>query len=254
MARHPYLDHDGPIAFAHRGGTTAAPENTLAAFEHAESLGYRYMETDVHRTADGALVAFHDPDLSRTCGVTRRIEDMTAAEIADIRVQGDDGSEHEIPLMADLFERFPAARFNIDAKSDDAVEPLAALVRDRELLERVCLASFSVRRLRRLRALLGDGLMTNMSAVEVAPLRVAGRVSSKLHRTAQVPAAVRRLAVVDERFLRRAHDVGIPVHVWTINDRTEMERLLDLGVDGIMTDETALLRDVFIERGLWPGT
>ncbi len=247
MSGHPYLDHDGPIPFAHRGGTSTAPENTLASFEHAHSLGYRYLETDAHVTTDGVLVSFHDPDLTRTCGIERNIAEMSAADVAQARVD----HEHPIPLLADLIERFPDARFNIDAKSDESVEPLADLVRTRGLIDRVCLASFSFSRLRALRRLLGPGLITNMSPPEIAPLRVFGRLPGGINRSAQVPTTMKGLRVVDERFIRHAHRAGIQVHVWTINDRVEMERLLDLGVDGIMTDETELLRDVFVERGLW---
>ena len=257
MARHPYLDHPDldpswPIAFAHRGGHDAAPENTLAAFEHAVSLGYRYLETDVHRTTDGVLVSFHDPDLNRTCGVDGRIGEMTAAAVADARVQGDDGIEYAIPLMSDLFEAFPNARFNIDAKSEESVEPLAALIMEFDALDRVCLASFELRRLRKLRSLLGIGLLTNMSPAEVVALRTIGRLPGRAQRAAQVPVKAGPVTVVNKRLIVSAHVSEIPVHVWTVNERAEMERLLDMGVDGIMTDETELLRDVFVERGIWP--
>lgn len=248
MAAHPYLEHDGPIAFAHRGGHDVAPENTMASFEHAVSLGYRYLETDAHRTVDGALVSFHDPDLTRTCGIDAQIGEMTAAEVAEARVEG----EHPIPLMSDLFEAFPDALFNIDAKSEESVEPLAALVEQFDALDRVCLASFSLKRLRRLRSLLGKGLLTNMSPTEVLSLRLIGRLPGRAPRAAQVPPTIKGVTVINKRFVTSAHLSKIPVHVWTINDAAEAHRLLDLGVDGIMTDETAMLRDVFVERGSWP--
>lgn len=193
------------------------------------------------------LVSFHDPDLTRSCGIERNIGEMTAAEVAEARVDG----EHPIPLMADLFERFPDAKFNIDAKSEASVEPLADMVSSRGLLDRVCLASFSFQRLRRLRKLLGAGLITNMSPPEIAPLRIAGRSPGSAALIAQVPTSIKGIRIVDERFVGHAHRAGIQVHVWTVNERAEMERLLDLGVDGIMTDQTELLRDVFIERNLW---
>ena len=250
LRSHPYLDHDGPLAFAHRGGHDVAPENTMASFRHAAAQGYRYLETDAHRTSDGVVMSFHDDDLQRTCGVDARIGEMTAHEVATVRVLDPGGGDHEIPTMAELFETFPDARFNIDAKSDEAVEPLADLVRRFDAVDRVCLASFRLSRLRRLRALLGTGLLTNMSPTEVASLRIAGRVPGSAARAAQVPTSMRGVEVVNERFVARAHRSDIPVHVWTVNDRAEMERLLDLGVDGIMTDETELLGAVFAERGL----
>ena len=118
---HPYLDWPGPIAFAHRGGTSEFPENTMPAFEHAVSLGFRY------------LVAFHDTDLSRTCGHPGEIIDMTWAEIAELRVDG----REPIPLMRDLLERWPDVRFNLDCKADSAVEPLAALIAATATIDRV---------------------------------------------------------------------------------------------------------------------
>jgi glycerophosphoryl diester phosphodiesterase len=247
MERHPYLEHASPIAFAHRGGHDVAPENTLASFEHAVALGYKYLETDVHLTADGVLVAFHDESLLRTCGIEATIAEMTAAEVSGARVGGD----HRIPLMEELLERFPDVRFNIDAKSDESVEPLAEMVRAFAALDRVCLASLKRSRIQRLRSLLGRQLLTNMSSVEVASLRFSGRIPGNLYRAAQVPMTAGPVTVVTERFVSRAQALGIGVHVWTINDRNGMEHLLDLGVDGIMTDETELLRTVLIERGYW---
>ncbi len=250
-ATHPYLDWPGPIPFAHRGGTSEAPENTMPAFEHAVSLGYRYLETDVHLSADGVLMAFHDPDLSRTCGVDGTIAEMTAAELADVSVDG----RASIPTMSELFERFPDARFNIDCKSDAAAGPLAALVRRHEAIDRVCLGAFSHARLAKLRTLLGPELLSCASPQEVASLRVAGRITGHAHRVAQVPVRYDigrgHVTVVTERFVRNARRRGLPVHVWTIDDSDEMHRLLDLGVDGIMTDHPQVLRDVLVERGDW---
>lgn len=258
VARHPYLDHpdldpEWPIAFAHRGGHDVAPENTMASFEHAVSLGYRYLETDVHRTIDGVLVSFHDPDLNRTCGIDAQIAEMSAAEVATARVEGPDGVEYPIPLMSELFEAFPDSRFNIDAKSEESVDPLVALITEFDALDRVCLASFELRRLRRLRSALGPGLLTNMSPAEVVSLRTIGRLPGRAQRAAQVPVSAGPITVVNKRFVVSAHVSETPVHVWTINERARMEQLLDLGVDGIMTDETEVLRSVFVERDLWPA-
>ena len=250
--RHPDLKPEWPVAFAHRGGHDVAPENTMASFEHAAGLGYRYLETDVHRTADGVLVAFHDPNLKRTCGIDVEIGEMTAAEVADARVTHPEG-DHPIPLMSELFERFPAVHFNIDAKSDEAVEPLAELVSKVGAIDRVCLAAFKLSRLQRFRSLLGPGLITNMSPAEITALRLTGRLPGSAPRNAQVPIDAGPITVVTEKFLSNSAKRGVAVHVWTINERTEMERLLDLGVNGVMTDETTILRDVFAERGVWPS-
>ncbi len=253
---HPYLDWPGPIPFAHRGGTSEAPENTMPAFEHAVALGFDYLETDVHLSADGVLMAFHDPDLSRTCGVDGTIADMTADELAEVRVDG----RASIPLMSDLLERFPDVRFNIDCKSDAAAGPLAALIRRFDAIDRVCLGAFSHARLSKLRTLLGPQLLSCMSPQEVATLRLTGRAGAVSDRAAQVPvrygaaSGPKGVTVVTERFVRNAHRRDVPVHVWTIDDADEMHRLFDLGVDGIMTDRPEILRDVLIERHQWHGT
>lgn len=250
---HPYLDWPAPIAFAHRGGTSEAPENTLAAFDHAVDLGFRYLETDVHVTNDGVLVAFHDPDLLRTCGIDRNIAELSSTELSEVRVDG----RAPIPLMADLLDRFPEARFNIDCKSDGAVEALVDLLRRHAALERVCLGAFSHARLTKLRSLLGPNLLTCMSPREIASLRLRGRVTGDALRVAQVPvrfgrpSGPRGITVVTKRFVRAAHHHGAPVHVWTIDDPAEMHRLLDLGVDGIMSDRPETLRSVLEARSEW---
>jgi glycerophosphoryl diester phosphodiesterase len=245
---HPFLSAEHPIAFAHRGGLSVHPENTLPAFEHAVDLGYRYLETDVHATADGVLVAFHDDDLLRTCGIDARISNLTWKEVAEARVDG----REPIPRMGDLLTRFPDSYFNIDAKSDPAVEALAGVIERTGSIERVCVASFSHRRLRRLRRRLGSGLLTNLVSFEVGVLRIGGRLPGGSARVAQVPIEAGWFTIVTPRFVASAKHEGIPVHVWTIDDPAEMHRLLDLGVDGIMTDRPEVLRDVFIDRGIWP--
>jgi glycerophosphoryl diester phosphodiesterase len=249
---HPYLaihTEGGFAAFAHRGGTSAVPdgppENTLASFRHAVQLGYRYLETDVHATADGRLAAFHDPDLQRTCGRPGLISDLTSAELSEVRV---DGSE-PIPMMEDLFEEFPEARFNIDAKSDEAVEPLIDLLRRTATLDRVCIGSFSHRRLQRIRSAFGDYVCTSASPREVASWMGGGAPVGP--DCLQVPESQGRLPVVTERSIARARSAGLPVHVWTIDDAASMQKLIDLGVDGIMTDHGPRLREVARANGRW---
>ena len=252
-ASHPYLDWSGPIAFAHRGGNREHPENTFPAFAHAVSLGYRYLETDVHLTADGVLVAFHDTDLSRTCNMTGDIVELTWSEVSEALVD----NREPIPLMAGLLEEFPDTRFNIDCKSGEALPALLDLLREHEALDRVCIGSFSHKRLRTMRQSVGPDLLTCMSPREVATVRLSRRLRGTAPRIAQVPVraggsrARMQVTVVNERFINDANRLGVPVHVWTINDAAEMHRLLDLGVHGIMTDDPELLRDVLVERGEW---
>ena len=249
---HAYLDNDRPIAFAHRGGTTEAPENSLRAFADAYALGFRYLETDVHATKDGVLVAFHDDDLARTCGEARTIAGSTRDELRSARLAGTD----PIPLLDDLIDEFPDARLNIDCKADTALEPLIAKLRDRDLLDRVCIGSFSDNRLARVRAEFGHRVCTSMGPREVASLALRSISRLPVRRAgpalaAQVPVAQGPIPVTTDRLVRNAHALGIQVHVWTVDDPVEIARLLDLGVDGIMSDDTRALRDVFVSRGLW---
>jgi len=247
-----FLDHIGPIAFAHRGGAGDWPENTLPAFEGAVALGYRYVETDVHVTSDGVLCAFHDERLDRVTDRTGLIRDQTWAEVSRARV---DGLE-PIPLLEDLLTTWPDLRINIDPKHDSAVDALAATLRRTDAVERVCIGSFSDARIARLRELLGPALCTSFGPKGIARLRAGsfGVPTGELAAAClQVPPAHKSVPIVDERFLRAAHDRMLPVHVWTIDEPAEMHRLLDLGVDGIMTDRPSVLRDVLVSRGLWPS-
>jgi glycerophosphoryl diester phosphodiesterase len=244
--RHPYLDWDGPLPFAHRGGASDVPENTMEAFEYAINLGYRYLETDVQVTADGVLAAFHDNDLRRTCGRAGRISELPWSEVSKMLVDG----KAPIPLLEDLLGTWPQARINIDCKSDAAVDALVASLHRTNSLERVCVGAFSDARLRRLRKELGAGLCTSLGPIEVALLRF-GLVRRVRGLAAQVPVKQGPLTVVNRGFVERAHRLGLHVHVWTVDDAAEMERLLDLGVDGIMTDRPVVLRQVFESRGAW---
>jgi glycerophosphoryl diester phosphodiesterase len=244
--RHPFLDWEGPLPFAHRGGASDAPENTMQAFEYAVGLGYRYLETDVQVTADGVLVAFHDNDLQRTCGRPGKISELPWSEVSTALVDG----KAPIPLLEDLLGALPESRVNIDCKSSAAVEPLIASLRRTNSLARVCVAAFSDSRLRKLRTQFGDKLCSSLGPVELALLRF-GLSRNPPGLAAQVPVKEGPLTVVNRSFVERAHRLGLGVHVWTIDDAPTMERLLDLGVDGIMTDRPVVLREVLESRGAW---
>jgi glycerophosphoryl diester phosphodiesterase len=247
-----FLDHPGPLAFAHRGGAGDWPENTMPAFEHAVGLGYRYLETDVHATADGVLLAFHDDHLDRVTDRSGEIAALPNATVAEARVDG----REPIPLLEDLLGSFPDARVNIDPKHDGSVEPLIEVLRRCDAIERVCIGSFSDERIRRLRIRLGAGLCTSMGPKAVARLRldaISGRVHPTPAGCVQIPEAVRGVTVTNAAVVRAAHRVGLQVHVWTVDDPQAMARLLDLGVDGIMTDRPAVLKDVLERRDQWVG-
>jgi glycerophosphoryl diester phosphodiesterase len=248
--RFAFLDHPGPIPFAHRGGAGDWPENTMPAFEAAVALGYRYLETDVHVTADGVLCAFHDDRLDRVTDRTGLIADRPWSEVRLAKV----GGTEQIPLLEDLLGTWPDARINIDPKHDSAVDALAAVLARTNSVERVCIGAFSDRRLARLRALLGPRLCTSLGPGAITRLRAASLTSTNgtlPGACVQVPPSYRGAPLVDERFVRAAHRRNMPVHVWTIDEPDEMRRLLDLGVDGIMTDRPAVLKEVLVERGQW---
>lgn len=245
-ATHPFLEWPGPIAFAHRGGASENPENTMPAFQHAIDLGYTYLETDVHVTRDGVLVAFHDPDLSRTCGRPGTINSLPWREVSVARVDG----REPIPLLEDLIGSFPDARFNIDCKANAAVDALVASVSRLNCLDRVCLASFSDQRLRRLRRAFGDRLCSSFGPAQMVSLRSGSRVPFG-GQIAQVPVKIGPMRVVTPGTVARAHRRGYQVHVWTIDDPVEMNRLLDLGIDGIMTDRPQVLKDLLLARREW---
>ena len=247
---HPFLQHDGPIAFAHRGGAGDWPENSLEAFSKAVELGYRYVETDAHVTLDGVIIAFHDDHLDRVTDRTGLISELTWAEVSQARIDG----IAPIPLLGELLATWPDLRINIDAKHDEVVRPLADLLTRTESLDRVCIGSFSDERLDHFRTLFGSGVCTSMGPKAVARMRAASfGVGRKIPEgnCLQVPTHAGKVPLVDGRFIRRAHRAGLPVHVWTIDDMEEMHRLFDLGVDGIMTDRPAVLRSVMESRGQW---
>jgi glycerophosphoryl diester phosphodiesterase len=253
MAVPPFLDHRGPIAFAHRGAhdLPTIGENTMAAFARAVELGYRYVETDVHTTSDGVLLAFHDDRLDRVTDRSGKIAELPWRVVGEARVGGE-----PIPRLEDLLGSFPDLRINIDPKHDASVEPLVEVLRRTDAVDRVCIGSFSDRRIATLRAQLGPRLCTSLGPRGVARLRAAsvGLPSGRfVDRAAQVPVRAGKVRLVDERFVRAAHRHAIEVHVWTIDDPDEMDELLDLGVDGIMTDRPVELRAVLERRGQWTG-
>lgn len=253
---HAFLEHPGPLAIAHRGGATDGTENSLAAFRRAVALGYRYLETDVHVTADGVLVALHDDRLDRTTDRSGAIAALEWAEVAKARI----GGREPVPRFADLLEELSGARLVVDPKADAAVEPLITAVRDAGAQERVCIGSFEHHRLRAVRRALPH-VCTSMSPREVRLLRAAAwgllpaRAVPRSAQIVQVPEWHEDVHLVEPDLIGLAHRLGLQVHVWTVNDRNRMEALLDLGVDGLITDEVVGLRAVLVDRDSWvsPG-
>lgn len=250
MGLHPYLQPDEFIAFAHRGGSLEAPENTMAAFQAAIDMGYQYIETDVIVTRDDTLVCFHDLELSRLTGLKGLSTELTRDELRKVKVQG----QQPVPLLEELLTTWPDLRINIEPKNDRAVVPLIETIRRLGAQERVCLGTFPNARLRQIRRLGGDWLCTALGQSEVIKLLLAGYRLPLLGMNghcAQIPSQFHGRNLITKRLLQAAEDRGIKVHAWTINDEDEMERLLDLGVHGIMTDRPSLLKSVLQRRGQW---
>lgn len=222
----------------------------MPSFQDSVDLGYRYLETDVHLSADGVLFAFHDHNLLARTGVDTNIADLEAAEVDALLVDG----VAAIPRLDDVFLTWPNARLNIDTKSDATVMPLIASIRAHRARDRVCVGSFVDRRIKMCRQELGPELCTSMGKFEAARLSLASRGLSDTTQIvaacAQVPMRM-RLNVTTPALVDLAHSLNIQVHVWTIDEPDQMRALLDWGVDGIMTDQPRILRDVLINRGVW---
>jgi glycerophosphoryl diester phosphodiesterase len=250
-----FLDHDGPIVMAHRGFSLDGLENSLAAFAAAVDLGLDYLETDVHATKDGVLLAFHDDRLDRVTDAGGAIADLPWSRVSRARI----GGVEPIPLLEDVLGTWPQIRVNIDVKAAPAIAPLVQAILRTNAIERVCVASFSERRRAAVRRALGPTLATSVGPARVATWRLGGAVpvlgrpltSLALRGAAalQVPLRGGPLDIVTPHSIARAHRAGVQVHVWTVNDPTEMHRLLDLGVDGLITDRADLVRAVLSERG-----
>ena len=253
------------IAYAHRGGADGAPENTMPAFERAVVLGYEWLETDVHVTRDGVVVAFHDDRLDRVTDRAGRIADLTYREVREADAAYwftlDNGITYPhrgrgvtVPSLQDILERLPGVQVNIDAKADHTVAPLMRLLHRLGAMSRVSLASFSDRRLAWMRRLAGGPVRMSMGRLGVTTAYLASRVGRmpQLRATRiQIPIHAGSIRLLDERFLAAAHAAGLAVDVWTVNAERDMRLVVDLGVDGIMSDRLELLKRVLVERGRW---
>lgn len=248
----------GPIILAHRGGDEVASENSYEAFDNARTLGVRHIETDVHLSADGRVVISHDPTVDRCFNGVGRIADLTWRELSKL----EDSHGAHMLLLEEALDAFPDMYFNIDAKVDGVEGPLVEIIADANAFDRVVLASFSESRLRWIRARAAGRVSTSIGMSAVTRLVAAAKTASKprLWRipgphqgvfAAQVPISYGPLRVVDRRFVAAAHTAGLAVHVWTVDEPEEILSLIELGVDGIVTNRPHFVRDFLAERGMW---
>ena len=248
--KHPYLANHAFICLAHRGGGAEQYENSASAFAAAQSLGYRYIETDVQATADGTLIVFHDDTLERTTNGTGIISSLPYSTVSQALI----GGTEAIMTLEQALEQFPDLCFNIDIKTDKALQPTLDLMAKMKCFDRVCLASFSDNRLAKVRRHLGPEICTSAGPRGVFALKLGSwglpAPATPVH-CAQVPVSEYGITIVTSRFIKHCNKNGIAVHVWTIDEEAEMRRLIKLGVNGLITDRPTLLKQVAMEEGVW---
>ena len=238
------------LAFAHRGGNEFAPENSFRAFKSAVDIGYKYLETDVHLTKDGFLIAFHDDTLDRVTDKSGLIRDLTLSEVKKAKIAGTD----EIPLLSELLNSFTDCFFNIDCKVDETVQPLINLINNKDFINRVCIGSFSQKRINFIRKSLGKEVKTSMGPAEVILSKFLSYTSLGYNfKSSYTSIPIRRYGInlLEERNIKYLKSNNQKVIAWTINDEDQMKMLINIGIDGIMTDNLTLLKKVLIEENLW---
>ena len=242
-----FLEGRPPRVIAHRGLAVDAPENTLLAFARALSAGATHLETDIHASADGVAVIAHDPDLSRVADRNVAVGQLTMAELRHIAL----GHGQGFCSLADALDAFPEARFNIDVKDAAAAAPAVHAILAARAADRVLITSFAPDRRRAVTEQL-PAVASSPAVSEFLPVLVGAKFGvARLLRRAlrefvavQIPERRGPLRLVTRRTVERIHAAGAEVHVWTVNHPGDMVRLLDLGVDGIVTDRCDLLRRV----------
>lgn len=248
--KHPYLAGQDFICFAHRGGGAEQPENSAKAFLAARAMGYRYIEIDVQATSDGRLIVFHDDTLDRTTSGTGDISTLPYARVREALI----GGSEPIMTLEQALEDFPDIRFNVDIKTEQALQPTLDLMAKMKCFERICLASFSDDRLRKVRRAFGPEVCTSAGPQGVFALKLGSWRLPMLRvhvQCAQVPISEYGITIVTPAFIKHCNKKGIAVHVWTINDEDNMRRLIRLGVNGLISDHPTLLKQVAKEEGVW---
>ena len=254
MTGHAYFDTGGTVAaLAHRGFSLEGLENSMLAFQAAVDMGYRYVETDAHGTSDGKAVALHDASLDRTTDGVGQVSALPWNTVMRARI----GGVEPVPLLEDILGTWPELNVNIDVKAVSGIQPIAAAIERCRAHDRVCLASFSTARRDATVQLLSRPVATSAGTREAAAFFAAGLVGSTVAGAlvavdaVQVPVRVARATVLRKRHIEAAHAANKQVHVWTVNELSEMERLVAMGVDGIVSDRADILKSYLVSIGRW---
>tara|TARA_B100000287_G_scaffold368907_1_gene365456 strand:+ start:916 stop:1671 length:756 start_codon:yes stop_codon:yes gene_type:complete len=246
MSIHPYLKISGVAISAHRGGSIEAPENTLESFEYAAKLGCSYIETDVQLSADGIPYIFHDDDLKRLFGKDAMFNSLQSSEIEKLRLF----NSYKIPKLETALTQFPNTLFQIDVKTDEVAIPALKVIEALNAFDRVCIASFSSNRLKLVKDMFPKTCLS-MGPKEVLKLLLSsfGIYKKKIPGDClQIPIYQYGIKLVTSRFIKYIQSMDLKIHVWTINDADTMETLINMGVDGIITDKPSVLKELLRKR------
>jgi len=247
-----YGDGHQPLAIAHRGGAALAQENSLVAFGLASGLGLRYLETDVRVTSDGHLVCFHDERLERVTSATGPVQSKSLTELRALRIN----DIEPIPTFDEALDAFPDQCFTVDPKDRAGLGALVKCLQRRGVAERVCIAGAWDGWLAQVSREVPE-VSTALGWRSLTALLMCARTGVRPPRAlatapfAHVPVKLGRIPIFVERLVVMSHEIGVRVVTWTVDDPVLMARLLDAGVDAIITDRPDLLRDVLVSRDQW---
>jgi len=255
----PYLTAEYPLRFAHRGSRVLWPENTAEAFQGAVDLGYIYIETDVRITSDGVVVVFHDATLERTTNGAGPVDrwDFVDLQRLDAAYWFDEATDYprrgtgvRVRSLDEVFQTWPDAHFNIDLKGPNLEWAVADVIKRRGMEGKSMIGSFVDHRIARFRRITRSSIATSAGPSNVLAMVAASRLGRTVRRPVQayqLPYDYRAVPI-DRKLVDSIHAAGAQLHTWTVNEAADMHRLLDLGVDGIVSDRPDILNEVIQER------
>lgn len=232
-------------AFVHRGDTKNFRENTIEAFQDAKKLGFQYLETDLRETRDKKIITFHDADFERVCGEKIKVTDIDHTKLNNLNFF----KLGYTPTLNELLEEFPDTFFNIDLKVSKIGRKVLKILKDVKAENRVCIGSFNSRNLDEVHQL-NPSILTSMGIRDIVSLKFF-KIVNRNSRVVQIPETWKGLKVLSKNFLNKCKSLGLKVHIWTINDEKNIQRMIDFGVDGIMTDKPDLLKKVLLKNSIF---